>query len=155
MKKIFICLLFACAFAATAQIVTFQNKALGVSFSTENGAFTVLDKRSNRLYAQPEKLLHNTPPSIAATKSPNELTAIDVDYTMTGHAKDIANDADCSFITRFDWNDRYLILQIAMRDDILAFPPPKANCGSMIPSNSGSTTCNLPSIPPRRTDRRC
>ena len=127
MKKIFLCLLFAFAFAATAQIVTFQNKALGVSFSTENGAFTVLDKRSNRLYAQPEKLLHNTPPSIAATKSPNELTAIDVDYTMTGHAKDIANDADCSFITRFDWNDRYLILQIAVRDDILAFPPPKAN----------------------------
>lgn len=127
MKKTIICLLLAFSFAATAQIFTFKNKALGVSFSTETGAFTVLDKRSDRVYVQPEKLLSAAPPSITATRSPNELTAIDVDYTMTGHANDITDDADCSFITRFDWNDQYLILQIAVRDDVLAFPAPKAN----------------------------
>lgn len=127
MKKTAICLLLAISFTATAQIFTFKNKALGVSFSTETGAFTVLDKRTDRVYKQPDKLLHNTPPSISVTRSPNELTTIDVDYTMTGHAKDITDDADCSFITQFDWNDQYLIMQIAVRDDILAFPPPKAN----------------------------
>nr|MCR5380680.1 hypothetical protein [Lentisphaeria bacterium] len=127
MKKTAICLLLAISFTATAQIFTFKNKALGVSFSTETGAFTVLDKRTDRVYKQPDKLLHNTPPFISVTRSPNELTTIDVDYTMTGHAKDITDDADCSFITQFDWNDQYLILQIAVRDDILAFPPPKAN----------------------------
>ena len=118
MKKTAICLLLAISFTATAQIFTFKNKALGVSFSTETGAFTVLDKRTDRVYKQPDKLLHNTPPSITVTRSPNELTTIDVDYTMTGHAKDITDDADCSFITQFDWNDQYLIMQIAVRDDV-------------------------------------
>ena len=127
MKKTTICLLLAFSFAATAQVITFQNKALGVSFSTETGSFTVLDKRTDRVYSQPEKLISQIPPSIAVTKSPNELTSLDIDYTMSGHAKDIDNDADCSFITRFDWNDQYLILQIAVRDDVLAFPPAKAN----------------------------
>ncbi|MBR4900375.1 MAG: hypothetical protein IKZ46_05490 [Victivallales bacterium] len=127
MKKTVICLLLAFSFAATAQIFTFQNKALGVSFSTETGAFTVLDKRSDRVFVQPAKFLSAAPPSITATRSPNELTVIDVDYTMTGHANNITDDADCSFITRLDWNEKYLILQIAVRDDILAFPAPKAN----------------------------
>ena len=34
MKKTAICLLLAISFTATAQIFTFKNKALGVSFST-------------------------------------------------------------------------------------------------------------------------
>ena len=47
MKKIAIFLLLAFSVAATAQVITFQNKALGVTFSTETGAFSVLDKRTD------------------------------------------------------------------------------------------------------------
>ena len=127
MKKTAICLLLAISFAATAQVVTFKNKALGVSFSTETGAFTVLDKRSDRVYTQPKNILLNTPPSIIVTKSPNELTTIDIDYTMSGHAKNIKDDADCSFKTTLDWDEQYLTLYITVQDDMLAFPPPKSN----------------------------
>ena len=127
MKKTTIFLLLAFSFAVTAQVITFKNKALGVSFSTETGAFTVLDKRSDRVYSPPEKLISQIPPSITVAKSPNELTTLDIDYTMSGHAKDIDNDADCSFKTSIDWDEQYLTLYITVRDDVLAFPPPKAS----------------------------
>ena len=127
MKKSAILLLFVFAIASSAQIVTFKNKALGVSFSTETGAFTILDKRTDRVYTQPKKFLPTAPPSITATCSPSDLTIIDIDYTMTGHARDITDDADCSFTATFDWNEQFLSLTIAVRDDVLAFPPPKAN----------------------------
>ena len=127
MKKSIVLLLFAFAFASMAQIVTFRNKTLGISFSTETGMFSVLDKRTGRVYLQSKKILPTAPPSVTATQSPNELTTLNVDYTMTGHAKDIKDDSDCSFTTTFDWNAQFLTLQVVVRDDVLAFPPAKAN----------------------------